>query len=559
MLTLQQSEKEWHRYTCEAFYTPALSLSGRNTKKKARVIPLRIGAWNVRTLMDSAGSDRPQRRTALVGRELGRYDIQIAALSETRFPDVGEIKEVGAGYTFFLSGRKSEERREAGVGFAIKTELVGKLPGLPKGINDRLMTLRLPLSGNKHATIASAYAPTMTNPDEVKDKFYDDLDNVISATPRTDKLILLGDFNARVGTDHQTWEGVIGPEGVGKCNSNGLLLLRKCAEHDLLITNTVFRLPNRNKTSWMHPRSKHWHLIDYVIVRRTDRQDVKVTKTMCGADCWTDHRLVVSKLNLRIQPARRPQGKKAPKRLDVSKLNKDSMRQDFLTDICNQLDAMNLSSEDPEENWTVFHKTVLSSAASTLGHPSRKHQDWFDENDDEIQRLLEEKHRLLKAHQDDTSSVSKKAAYSNICKTVQTKLRDMQDSWLRKKTEEIQSFADRKDMKKFHDALKTIYGPKSSGATTLLSADGNTLLTDKEAILERWAEHFNSVLNRPSSINQDAIDRLPQIECNVLLDEFPTVTETRKAVQQLSSGKAPGADAIPAEVYKAGGYPWQRN
>ena len=42
------------------------------------------------------------------------------------------------------------------------------------------------------------------------------------------------------------------------------------------------------------------------------------------------------------------------------------------------------------------------------------------------------------------------------------KLRDMQDSWLRKKTEEIQSFADRKDIKKFHDALKTIYGPKSS-------------------------------------------------------------------------------------------------
>ena len=58
------------------------------------------------------------------------------------------------------------------------------------------MTLRLPLSGNKHATIVSAYAPTMTNPDEVKDQFYDDLDNIISATPLTDKLILLGEFNA---------------------------------------------------------------------------------------------------------------------------------------------------------------------------------------------------------------------------------------------------------------------------------------------------------------------------------------------------------------------------
>ena len=176
------------------------------------------------------------------------------------------------------------------------------------------MTLRLPLSGKRHATIVSAYASTMISQDVV----------VISATLRTDKLILLGDFSARVGTDHQTWERVIGTEGVGKCNSNGLLLLRKCTEHELLIINTVIRLPTRNKTSWMHPRSKHWHLIDYVIVRRKDRQDVRVTKTMCGADCWTDRRLVVSKLNLRSQPVRWPQGKKVPKRLDVSKLKQDS-------------------------------------------------------------------------------------------------------------------------------------------------------------------------------------------------------------------------------------------
>ena len=116
----------------------------------------------------------------------------------------------------------------------------------------------------------------------------------------------------------------------------------------------------------------------------------------------------------------------------------------------------------------------------------------------------------------------------------------MQDSWLSKKAEEIQSFADRKDMKKFHDALKTIYGPKISGVTPLLSADGSTLLTDKDAILKRWVEHFNSVLNRPSSVNDNAINRLPQIECNVLLDEFPTIKETRKTIQHLSYGKAPG-------------------
>ena len=83
-----------------------------------KVIPLTIGAWNVYTLMDSSGS---QRRSALVGRELDRYKVEIAALSETRLAEEGLLKEVGAGYTFFWSGHKKEERREAGVGFAIVT------------------------------------------------------------------------------------------------------------------------------------------------------------------------------------------------------------------------------------------------------------------------------------------------------------------------------------------------------------------------------------------------------------------------------------------------------
>ena len=126
----------------------------------------------------------------------------------------------------------------------------------------------------------------------------------------------------------------------------------------------------------------------------------------------------------------------------------------------------------------------------SLGPVSLKHQDWFDENDKEIQGLLVEKHQKHKAYLRNTSSVPSKTAYSNICKTVQTRLRDMQDFWLRKKADEIQSFADRKDMKKFFDALRTIYGPQSSGTTPLLSADGTSLLTDKEAILKRLNTFF---------------------------------------------------------------------
>ena len=56
--------------------------------------------------------------------------------------------------------------------------------------------------GQKFATLVSCYAPTMTNPDETKDKFYEDLNALIASVPNADKLIVLGDFNARVGRDN---------------------------------------------------------------------------------------------------------------------------------------------------------------------------------------------------------------------------------------------------------------------------------------------------------------------------------------------------------------------
>ena len=153
----------------------------------------------------------------------------------------------------------------------------------------------------------------MSNPEDAKDKFHEDIDSFISSVPQNDKFILLGNFNARVGSDHQVWERVLGKQGIGKCTCKGLLLLRACATHNLSIANTIFQLSTRNKTSWMHRRSKHWHLIDYVIVKARDRRDVHITKAMCGAECWTILRLIVSKMKLSLRPVRRTNGKKSSK------------------------------------------------------------------------------------------------------------------------------------------------------------------------------------------------------------------------------------------------------
>ena len=68
-----------------------------------------FGAQNVRTLLYRDASSRPERKAALVARELGKYQIDIAALSETRLAEEGSIAEPKGGYAFFWRGKAKDE------------------------------------------------------------------------------------------------------------------------------------------------------------------------------------------------------------------------------------------------------------------------------------------------------------------------------------------------------------------------------------------------------------------------------------------------------------------
>ena len=192
----------------------------------------------------------------------------------------------------------------------IKNTIAGKLQSLPIGHSDRLMSLRLPIQDNKFATIISVYAPTLQADPGTKEAFYHDLGMLIKAADRRDKLLIMGDFNARVGREHDLCKGVIGRHGIGNCNDNERMLLELCSEHNLTITNTLFQQKARYKTTWRHPRSKHWHMLDYILH----------TRVMPSADCYTDHRLVRAKVNLRIKVTPIKKGTH-PKKLQVERLH----------------------------------------------------------------------------------------------------------------------------------------------------------------------------------------------------------------------------------------------
>ena len=140
------------------------------------------------------------------------------------------------------------------MGFMIRNSIISRLDSLPVGHSDRLMSLRLPLLEDQYATIISVYAPTLQADPTTKESFYSELRSLLQKTKDTDKVFIMGDFNARVGRDHTIWPGVLGRHGIGNCNDNGRLLLELCAEHSLTITNTLFQQKARFKTTWKHPR-----------------------------------------------------------------------------------------------------------------------------------------------------------------------------------------------------------------------------------------------------------------------------------------------------------------
>ncbi|GFS06416.1 hypothetical protein ElyMa_006543700 [Elysia marginata] len=81
-----------------------------------------------------------------------------------------------------------------GRGKRVRSKLCNSPHFNPTGGNDRLMTLKLPLHSKKTATLISAYAPTMTNPNDIKEKFYQDLHSLTTAVPKAEKLIILGNL-----------------------------------------------------------------------------------------------------------------------------------------------------------------------------------------------------------------------------------------------------------------------------------------------------------------------------------------------------------------------------
>ena len=146
--------------------------------------------------------------------------------------------------------------------------------------------------------VIQVYAPT-SNAEEAEDEqFYEDLQDLLELTPKKGVLFIIGDWNAKGGSKKTL--GVTGKFGLGIQNEAGQRLTEFCQENTLVTAKTLFQQHKRwHYTCW--PDGQHQNQIDDILGSQRLRSSIQSAKTRLGADCGSDHELLIAKFRFKLK------------------------------------------------------------------------------------------------------------------------------------------------------------------------------------------------------------------------------------------------------------------
>ena len=156
---------------------------------------------------------------------------------------------------------------------------------------------------------------------------------------QTDVLSIIGDWNAKVGS--QETPGVTGKFGLGVQNEAGQRLIQFCQENTLVIANTLLQQYKRRLYTWTSPDGQHRNQIDYILCSQRWRSSIQSTKTRLGADCGSDHKLLIIKFRLKLKKVEKTTG---PCRYDLNQIPYD-----YTVKVRNIFKGLDLIDRMPEE------------------------------------------------------------------------------------------------------------------------------------------------------------------------------------------------------------------
>ena len=167
-------------------------------------------------------------------------------------------------------------------------------------------------------TVIQACAPTSNAEEAEVEWFYEDLQDLLELITPKDFLFIIGDWNAKVGS--QETSGVTGKFGLGIWNEAGQRLIEFCQENTVVIANTLFQQQKRRLYTWTSPDGQQRNQIDYILCSQRWRNYIQSAKTRLGADCGSNHELLIAKFRLKLKKVKKTI---RPFRYDLNKIPYD--------------------------------------------------------------------------------------------------------------------------------------------------------------------------------------------------------------------------------------------
>ena len=205
-------------------------------------------------------------------------------------------------------------------------------------------------------TEISGYAPPSNSEEAEVERIYEDLQDLLEITPKKDVLFIIRDWNAKVGS--QKIPGVTGTFGLGVRNEAGQRLIEFCQENALVIANTLFQQHKRRFYTWTSPDGQHQNQIDYILCSQRWRSSIQSSKTRQGADCGSDHELLIAIFRLKL--------KKAGKTTRPFSYDLNQIPYDYTVEVRNRFKGLDLIDRVPDEQWTEVSDIVQETRIKTI-------------------------------------------------------------------------------------------------------------------------------------------------------------------------------------------------
>jgi hypothetical protein len=184
--------------------------------------------------------------------------------------------------------------------------------------------------------VLNVHAPTEDKIDDIKDSFYEELEQVFDIFPRYHMKMLSGDFNAKVGRE-DTFKPTIGKESLHEIsNGNGVRVVNFATSKNLTVKSTMF--PHRNiHVTWMSPDGRTHNQIDHILIYRRRYSSILDIRSFRAADCGTDHYVVVAKTTERLAVSKQAAHRVHMDRFNLKKLNEVEGEKQYCVEISNRI------------------------------------------------------------------------------------------------------------------------------------------------------------------------------------------------------------------------------